>query len=454
MQIMKYLTDLTLRLSVVIVITIIGLTVPAYGQDIDKIIAKVDNYIILKSEVENGYIDYITSNGYAGEEAKCSILEQLIVNKVLVAKAELDSILVDDSAVKGELERRMQHYIRLAGSREKLEKNIETSVEEFQEEVRDQVREQMLAQKMQSEILQSVTVTPKEVKKYFSSIPKDSVPFISRELKVGQIVKKAIISEKEKDKIKAKLLDLKRQIKEGADFDKLARNHSQDYASASKGGDLGWNGRGDLVPEFESVALQISEGEIADPIESDFGFHLIQLLERRGNRYRARHILMRPQPTEQDINRTIEFLDSIRNELVKGNLKFNQVVKEHSDDRITRQNAGFFKNQFTNTNYVSSKQLDPILYLQVDTMSVNTFSKPMKYRDEEGNDGARIIYLAGQIPAHYANIEVDYQKFYMATLNRKKAEILEEWLSNAISDIFIDIDDDYKDCNILEGKIN
>ncbi|MBX2842857.1 MAG: peptidylprolyl isomerase [Flammeovirgaceae bacterium] len=420
------------------------------GVIVDKIIAKVDNYIVLKSELENAYLGQIANGGTPGPNARCQILQQLIVNKILVAKAEIDSILVEDAMVDGELDRRMQYFILQAGSEEKLEKTLGKKVSELRDELKDQVWEQLTAQRMQQEITSGVSVTPAQVKKFYNRLPKDSIPFLSAEVKVGQIVKFPEVSKAEKDKTKQALLELKTRIESGEEFGELARTFSEDYGSAKTGGDLGWHGRGELVPEFEATALRIEPNEIADPIESEFGFHLIQLLERRGNQFRARHILMRPKSNSNDMTQAISLLDSVRNLIVQDSMTFENAAKEFSDDQATRANAGFFKDQRTGSSIVSTESLDPVIFFTVDTMKVGTLSQPMAFRTEDGKNAVRMLYYEKYTPPHFANLKEDYQKMYVASLNGKKAEVLDKWLKTAKREVFIDIDQEYNQCNIKD----
>ncbi|KXX72107.1 peptidylprolyl isomerase [Flammeovirga sp. SJP92] len=429
-----------------------------FAQDdavpVDKIIAKVDNNIILLSEVEAGYQQMLANGQYPNDkqEAKCDILKGLIVNKIMYAKAQIDSIEVDDARVSDELERRMQYFILQAGSQEKLEKTLGSSVNDLRDDLRDQVKEQMTVQTMQQQIISDVTITPKQVKKYFESIPQDSIPFLSAEVKVGQIVREPQVSESEKEKAKQQLIDIKKRILDGEDFGVLAKQYSQDYGSARKGGDLGWHGRGELVPEFEEIALTVEPNEIADPVESDFGYHLIQLLERRGGRFRARHILIRPKSNYQDVKDAVAFLDSIRTLIADSDtLGFEKAVNLYSDDQPTRANAGYFKNNVTGSSYMATDELDPVVFFAIDTMTVGNTSKPLKYRTEDGQDAVRIIYYSDYKPPHYANLKDDYQKLQQATLNSQKNEILEKWIKTAKNDVFIEIDPEFDGCNILEG---
>ncbi|MEN7549392.1 peptidylprolyl isomerase [Rapidithrix thailandica] len=421
------------------------------GEVVDKIVAKVDNYIILKSEVENAYIQMAANGEDLGDDAKCQILEQLIMNKILVAKAEIDSVIVDEKEVNQELNQRMDYFINQAGDEAKLERTLGKSLAEIKEELRDQVHERLVVQRMQSEIMQDVTVTPAQVKKYFNDIPKDSIPFLSQEVQVGQIVKNPEVSKSEKEKAKNKLLDIKAKIESGEEtFEEMARKNSEDYGSAAKGGDLGWTGRGKMVSEFEAAALSLDPNEISNPVESEFGYHMIQLLERRGNRYRARHILVRPKSNTEDIGGAVTYLDSIRTLIQADSMSFELAVKDHSDDQMTRSNAGFFKDPTTNSSYVSTEGLDPVIFFAIDTMKIGSISEPIKFRTQDGKSAVRIIYYKASKDPHYANLKDDYQKLYIATLNSKKGEILREWIKNAKKDVFIDIDSDYAACKIMQ----
>ncbi len=423
----------------------------AHAQNVvvDKIVARVSDYIILKSDIEKMYIQVQSDRQYLGDKPRCTILEQLIVSKLMMAKAELDSVIVEDIMVDSEMDRRMQYFMAQFGSQEKMEQTLGKTVTELREELREQVQEQLTVQRMQMEITSAVTVTPAQVRRFFNRIPQDSIPFLSAEIEAGQIVKYPDVSRSEEEKTKNKLLELKHRILDGEDFGKLARQYSEDYGSASKGGDLGWHGRSELVPEFEAVALSIEPGEIANPVKSEFGYHLIQLQERRGNRFRARHILIRPKSTEEDLEQAKVFLDSIRQMILADSIEFENAAKEHSDDMGTRENAGFFQDPNTGSNLVPTDDLDPVVFFAVDTMEVGNISKPLPFRTKDGKDAVRLIYYKDYRPPHYANMKDDYQKLYALTVSSKKNEAIAKWLEKAIGEVFIDIDKEFTGCNIF-----
>ncbi|WP_158281521.1 peptidylprolyl isomerase [Sediminitomix flava] len=419
---------------------------------VDKIVARVDNHIILLSEVENSYQQMLMNGQVRGSESdsKCQILEQLVINKVMLAKAEIDSVEVDAGQIDGQMEQRMRYMVMQYGSEEKLEEVLGTTVTELEEELREEVREQTLVQTMQGQIINGVRITPKQVEEYYNTIPRDSIPFLAGEAIVGQIIIEPTVSDVENEKARQKLDAIKERIEKGEKFEDLAKLYSEDYGSARQGGDLGWHGRGELVPEFEEVALTIEPGEIADPIKSEFGFHLIQLLERRGNRFHSRHILVRPQPNNDDIKRAEAEMDSVRNLLVADSITFEQAAKDFSDDQATRGNGGLFSDQTTGSAWVATDQLDPVIFFTIDTMSIDSYSTPARYRLEDGSQAVRMIYYKDYKKPHSANLKDDYQKLHSATLNNRKGEIFQEWLKSARNDVFIDIDPEYLECDLLK----
>jgi len=421
----------------------------AQGTIVDKIIVKVDNYIILKSDLESAYMQRLTNGEELGPNARCEILQQLVINKVMVAKAEIDSVVVDEAMVSGELDSRMQYFVMQAGGEDKLEQTLGKKLSVLREELRDQVKEQMTVQQMQNTITAELSVTPAEVKKYFNGIPKDSIPFLPAEAKVGQILKFPEVSQEEKDKARNLLLGVRARVEAGENFAEIARQISEDFSSAREGGDLGWHGRGELVPEFEATALRLEINEISDPIESEFGFHLIQLLERRGNRFHARHILIRPKANENDVVRAMNLMDSVRTLIMTDSLEFENAAKEYSDDQATRSNAGYFQDPNTGGSMVSTENLDPVVFFTIDTMQVGHVSAPMRFRTDDGKTAVRMIYYEQYIPPHYANLKDDYQKLFTAAKNRKKAGMVRDWLNKAKREVFIDIDPDYQNCNVV-----
>ena len=275
---------------------------------LDKIVGKVDNHILLKSEVDIAYLQAVGSGQKANSDLRCDVLQGLIINKLLMAKADIDSVTVEDKQVEDQLNRRMQYFISQAGSEKKLEEYFNKSVTQLKSDLRPQIKEQALIQKMQDRITAKVKITPGEVKEFFDDIPKDSLPYFSTEVEVGQIVRLPKISKNQREIALKKVEDIRAQIIGGADFGETAKMFSEDYGSGRLGGDLGYMNKGDLVPEYESAALRLKPGQVSEPVESQFGFHLIQLIDRRGSQFNSRHILIKPNSSENDIGEAVESL--------------------------------------------------------------------------------------------------------------------------------------------------
>jgi peptidyl-prolyl cis-trans isomerase SurA len=420
------------------------------GFVVDKIISKVDNYIVLKSELDKAYLDYIGEGGQGGDQARCQFLALLIRNKLMMAKAEIDSIVVSDDEVDANTDRRMQAILaQYGGSEEELENKFGKTFEQFKLEWRDQIREQMVVSEMERTITKDLTVTPSEVKRFFNLIPKDSLPFFSAEVEVAQIVKVAEVSEKQKDEIKRQLIELRNRLLAGEDFTTLAKKYSADPSVTANGGDMGWVGRGAMVPEFEAMSFKLKTNEISMPVETDFGFHIIQLLERRGNEYHSRHILMSPSPSPEDIQVATKYLDSLRTIILRDSIPFQKMAKEYSDDMATKGSGGFFADNNGGTR-VMVDDVDPAVFFAIDTMKVGTISRPLTYRTIEQKEAVRILFYKSRMAPHQASLKDDWNRIQAAALGQKKNKILIKWFNKARKDVFISIDPAYNFCGILD----
>ena len=420
------------------------------GFLVDKIIAKVDNYIVLKSELEGAYQSYLADGNLASTDAKCGLLNRLIVNKLMVAKAEIDSVVVTDESVDQNTTRRMQLILQNSGnSTEELERAYGKTMDEIKLDLRDQVREQMLGNEMTNKITQDITVTPAEVRRFFNKIPSDSLPFYSSDVEIAQIVKIAEVSQAQKEETKQRLTEIRSRILRGEDFNALAREFSEDPSAQYNGGEMGYVGRGAMVPAFEATAFKLKKGDISMPFESPFGFHIMQLLDRRGNEYNSRHILIAAMPSADDISRTEKFMDSLRLQIVRDSITFLKAAKEYSDDQETKGQGGFFTDADGGTK-ISIKEIDPVIYFTIDTMKAGQTSRPIKYRTDDGKDAVRILYFKTKLPPHQANLKDDWHRIQAAALAEKKDIALENWFRKARKDVFINIDPEYDSCGLLE----
>jgi len=420
------------------------------GFVVDKIIAKVDNYIVLKSELEMAYQGYLAEGNPQSQEARCELFNRLIINKLMVAKAEIDSVIVTDIEVDGNTEQRMAMILQNSGnSPEQLERTYGKTLEQIKLELREQIREQLIAREMTNRITKDITVTPAEIKRFFNKIPTDSLPFYSSDVEVAQIVRTAKVSAAQEEEARKKLIDIRERLLKGENFTELAMKNSEDQSAQYNGGELGYVGRGAMVPEFEAQAFKLKIGEISQPFKSAFGFHVMQLLDRRGNEYNSRHILISAVPSDADIKQAENFLDSIRTKVTTDKLKFEQLAKELSDDTNTKGLGGFFTDEDGSTR-ISMRDIDPVVYLNIDTMKVGNISKPLRYRTDDGKEAVRILYFKAKLAPHVANLKDDWSRIQSAALAEKKDITLDKWFKKARLDVFINIDPTYNYCKILE----
>lgn len=428
----------------------------ATGQVLDRIVAKINNGIVLESDVQKTYLEAV-ANSQQGFEVptKCDVFESLLISKLMVAKAEIDSVIVSDAEVIIQADQRFAMVMQQIGGDEAMLAEVygKTS-EQLKDEITDALKEQMVVERMKGNITSGMGVSPAEVRKFFSSIAKDSLPFFSAEVTVGQIVRKPSVNEANKNDVASFLAGLKSQIGKGvSDFAALAKQYSQDPGSAVQGGELGFFRRGELAPEYEATSLALRPGEISDPVESMFGFHMIQLLERRGNTFNTRHILIKPEPSESDIKDAERYLDSLKNVITDGKIEFAKAAKEYSEDRNTSDNGGYFSDPGSGSNKLTLRTLDdPVLYFTIDSMKIGTITKPMRFEDPREGTKVRILYYQNRYPAHRANMNDDYEKLKAATLRKKEDDILSKWFVTAKEDVYIDVDPAYDKCKVLQDK--
>ena len=422
----------------------------AGGTPVDGIIVKIDNQIILRSELEFAHAQVVASGQPATPGLKCEILRSLAMNKLILARADADSVVASEDQVKMELDRRMAYFIAQVGGEQRLEEYYNKSINQLKDELRKQVKDQLVLQKMQGEIAGKVNVTPAEIRKYFNQIPADSLPYFSTEVEVGQIIKIASVGKTQKAEARAKLDGIRKRILAGEDFATLAKEFSQDPVSARDGGNLGFFKKRELVPEYEAAALKLEPGGISPVTESQFGFHLIQLIERRGEEFNTRHILIKPSSATTDLNETAETLDSLRTQILNDKISFAKAAKDFSDDEGTKTNGGLMQNIQQGGSFIPLDKLDPAIFFIIDTMKVGSITPPMPYRTEDGKDAMRIIYLKANKPPHQANLKDDYQKIATAALTEKKAKAMDEWFEKNKTNAYIDVDAEYIRCDIFQ----
>lgn len=420
------------------------------NQILDQVVAVVGKEVILKSDIETQYLQF-RMQGYiegSSKNIKCDILRDLIFQKLLLNQAEIDSIVVAESQVDQEMDRRFRYFIQQFGSQEKLEEYYDKSVDEFKEEMREVVKNQLIQQNVQAEIVKNVTITPKEVKAFYKEMPIDSLPLINSEYFVAELVKEPEITEVEKLSVKERLLELRTRILKGESFATLAILYSEDPGSAKKGGELGMYGRGELYPEFEDVAFNLKEGEISGIVETEAGFHIIQMIEKQKDYVNVRHILLRPKISPSQIEETVTYLDSIYQLIQDSTYNFDQAVRMFSDNP-NRIGGGMLINMNTGNNSFQAEQLDPKVFYTVDKLKVGEVSKPVSFTTEENKDAYRLLQLVEKTKPHRANLEQDYDQIYMYAMNKKHQEELDRWVMEHAKEAYIRIVDNYSKCEFF-----
>lgn len=417
---------------------------------IDKVIAVVADEIVLQSELETSIIEFARRGDPITENTRCLIFEDLLFKKLLLNQAAVDSIEVSEEQINSEIGRRIQYFVQQIGSEEKLEEFYGKSIPEIRDEFHDLIQEQMLIQQMQGGIVMGVDISPKEVKAFFNKIPEDSLPFVNSEVVVEHIVVDPQVNEEEKAYTKSKLEGFRNRILAGEDFGTLAFLYSQDPGSARKNGELGFMERGSLVKEFAAVAFSIQPGQVSEVFETEYGFHIVQLIERRGQQANVRHILLKPNVNQKDLGVAKNLLDSLKTQIESiDSVTFEVMATKYSDDKSTRMNGGKMINPETGSTTFEIDQIskvDPSLFFVLDKMKPGEISAPVIFQKFDGSQSYRIVKLVSVTDAHRANLEDDYLKIQSAAKAEKEKEAVDKWIKEKIAINYIKIDDSFQDC--------
>jgi peptidyl-prolyl cis-trans isomerase SurA len=429
---------------------------PAFSQKktIDKVIATVGGELILLSEVEEQKALLEAQKGVLPPDASCLILDNVMAQKLLVNQAKLDSITVLDAEVETQLDARIEQILAyMNNDYQQFEDYYGQSVNQIKDQFREDLRSQLLAERMRGQVISGISVTPSEVKAFFDRIPADSLPYFNSEVEISEIVYRPKVNEAEREKAIKKLEELRDMVLvQGEDFAKVAQKYSDDFASARIGGDLGWTRRGKFVPEFEAAAYNLEVDEISPIVESEFGFHIIQLLGRRGNTIHTRHVLVIPAITEEDLELAKRKLDTVRNLILTDSISFSRAVKEYGYKEVqSYNNDGRMINPATGNNFFEIADLEPDIYFAIDTMKqVGSISKPFAFRAPNGETQFRVVKLMSRSNPHRANLREDYSKIQAAAIEEKKSLFLADWIKEKVNDTFIQIDPGFADCPNLQ----
>ncbi|MCX7696679.1 MAG: peptidylprolyl isomerase [Bacteroidales bacterium] len=417
------------------------------GQVLDKIVAIVGNKIITLSDVEIQYWQFVMMGQKPTDELRCSVLEELMFQKMLQVQAEFDSVTISDNQVENELDRRLRFFINQMGSPEQLEKFYNKSIVEIKEEFRELVREQLLIETMKSKITENVSVSPSEVRKFYQQLPPDSIPLIESQIEYGEIVAIPQPSDIEKKIAYEKISEIHRRItQKGENFEVLARLYSHDIETAKKGGETGFWGKGQMVSSFEAAAFSLKKpGDVSDIIETPYGYHILQLIQRRGEFVNVRHILIIPEVSDADIRRTKKQLDSLRNEILSGRITFEEAAFKFNPPELKTRN-GLVINPYNGKTTFSPSELTPDVFLAIDKLKPGEISPVLPYQTDKGQSAFRIFYLKSRTDPRKATLEKDYALFVELTTELKKKQALEKWFYDHKKYIYIKIDPEFSDC--------
>lgn len=450
---MKYIKIRIILAALVLISGIAG----AQEKVIDKIVAVVGNNPILKSELEAQYQQMLAQQEPVNENTRCKLLEDLLFQKLLLAQAQKDSLNITEAQVEQELERRMGYYLRQFGSEEKFRSFYGKSSEDYKAELRDNVRDLLLAQQMQAKITNDISVTPSEIKAYYNSIPKDSLPLINAEVEVGQIVKKPGIKPEAKKASKEFIESLRQRILKGESFATLAALYSKDPGSASKGGLYPRVQRGEFVPEWDAWAFRLKPGEVSEVFETVYGYFIIQLVERRGEEVEARSLLYFADVDPSDLLDAKLSLDTVYTKLSADTITLSEAAARYSEDDETKHNGGLIVNPYTGSTLFAMDEIgqyDQNVAFAIDKLKVGEYTKPTPFTTHDAKQAYRILYLKKRTEPHVANLKDDYQKIQGAALNKKQEEATQAWIKKKLADNFVRIADDYKNCTFSNKWIN
>lgn len=422
-------------------------------ENLDRIIAIVGDKIILRSELDAAVEDFRReSQGELSDSVPCLILDQYLAQKVLIEQAARDSVIVSDEEIEGNLDNRIRYFIAQYGSEEKLEEMAGKSVYQLKDEYRNMFRDKLTADRMQQSIMGSVKITPQEVRVFYDKIPADSLPFFPSMLEVGQIVFRPDVNKDVEQYAIEKLEGIRKDIIAGRSaFDVMAGVYSEDPGSKDNGGELGIIGRDELVPEFAAAAFRLQNGEISPVVKTKFGFHIVQMMNRQGEKAKLRHILVKPLITSDMVKVAMAKADSVRVELLTGKLKFSEAVGKYTSDDATKITGGMFTDPQTGGSLIAPDLLDPSVALQVSEMKPGEFSQPMEFSDAQSGDRlVRILYLKNRTEPHRANLKDDYSRIQSVAFEEKRNRCLQEWLNEKIPGFYVMLDPEYRDCPLLQ----
>ena len=420
---------------------------------IDEVVWVVGDEPILKSDVEQMRLQGEMEGVKWGGNPDCTIPEQLAVQKLYLHQAEIDSLDVSESDIASSVDQQINFWINSAGSREKLEEYQGKTINQMRSDLHDDFKNRQLIEKMRHKLVENISVTPSDVRKYFKDLPQDSIPFVPTEVEVEILVRQPRIPQSEINRVKDQLRSFTDRVTKGeTSFATLARLYSEDPGSARQGGEMDYTGRGTLDPAFANVAFNLTDPKkVSKIVESEFGYHIIQLIDKRGDKIKVRHILLKPKVSDQEINQAIGRLDSISNDIKAKKFTFEEACSYLSEDKDTRNNHGLMEYSDNQTGIVTSrfqmKNLATEVASVIDTMKVGEISAPFKMINSKGKTVVAIVKLKSRVEGHRAKITEDFQTMQDVVEAKEREKKLHDWVVNKIKQTYVRMNPRYKDCD-------
>ena len=436
--------------SAILAMLLVSAAAIAQDNVIDEVIWVVGDEAILRSEVEEERLRAQYEGMPIPGDPYCVIPEQLAIQKLYLHQAEIDSIEANESTVSHQVDARINFYLNQIGSKEKMEEYFRKTTTEIREELMTSVRNQMIIQQMQAKLTENVKPTPAEIRRFYESMPEDSLPMIPAQVEVQILSFEPKVPVEEIERVKSRLREFTERVNSGnADFAMLARLYSEDTESAKHGGELGFVGRGQLVKEFAEVAFNLNDPRrVSRIVQTEYGYHIIQLIEKKGDRINCRHILMRPRISGDDKVKAISRLDSIADVVRSGKATFEQAVSYFSEDKNTALNAGLMMNEQTGASKFEYQDLPPEVAKQIYSMNIGEISKPFVMMDPMKNrEVVAVVKLKTKVAAHKANLTDDYQVVRQLLVQKQSEELLKAWVQKKQQEIYVHIDENWRGCD-------
>jgi peptidyl-prolyl cis-trans isomerase SurA len=423
---------------------------------VESVAAIVGNEVIYLSEIENMVNDARRASNKSSidvDQLRCQIFQEALISKLFMDQARIDSIIVTDDAVEGDVNLRINDAIRQVGSEKALETYFNKSMVEIKRDIRKSMVEQQTMEEVRNNITKTLAITPNDVRKYYNAIPKDSLPVVPSKVQLSIIQLDPPDNDENKAEARQKLLNIRSEILSGKSFNVCAVLYSEDPGSAASGGEVGYKMRGELEKPYADAAFGLTKNTVSKIVETKYGYHIIQLIDRKGDLVNTRHILIRPKVKPQDAEKAISKLDSLVNLIRKGDLKFGDVAMKFSSHADSRTNGGKYvsTNPSDRNTWFTLEELSKEMYVKVRELKIGEISEPFKTTDENGNPVFRVVKLDNEIPAHRADLKDDYQFLSNAAMSYARQQMYKDWIDKKIQTTYIRISDEFKSCKFLEN---